>query len=195
MGNSPFARIISAQASKTIIDLALSELIADKLPFTPSRLKPSPFAARILSGAVCGATIYGVVKRPLTEGGSPRRLGSDCGSLFRLSYARSDGGQHLAHFRVRQQPGRNRVHFGLRQSRSLHDDFFRPADSLPLALPRHHVRSSSVLGIPASVDPPPAKVRQTPHSSYFISPQCFVTAFSALLVLSDLRSFMRALCS
>ena len=43
---------------------------------------------------------------------------------------------------------------------------------------------------PLSID-----LRQTPHSSYFISPQCFVAAFSALLVLSDSRSFMRALCS
>ena len=81
MGNSPFARIISAQASKTIIDLALSELIADKLPFTPSRLKPGPFAARILSGAVCGATIYGVVKRPLEQGAVLGGLGAIAGAF------------------------------------------------------------------------------------------------------------------
>jgi uncharacterized membrane protein len=81
MGNSPFARIISAQASKTIIDLALSELIADKLPFTPSRLKPGPFAARILSGAVCGATIYGVVKRPLEQGAVLGGLGAIVGAF------------------------------------------------------------------------------------------------------------------
>ena len=52
LGNSPFATIISAKASKRITDLAVSELIADKLPFTPSRLKAGPLASRIVSGAV-----------------------------------------------------------------------------------------------------------------------------------------------
>jgi uncharacterized membrane protein len=68
LGNSPFARIISAKASKRLTDLAISELIADKLPFTPSRLQAAPLASRIVSGAVCGATIYGVAERPLAEG-------------------------------------------------------------------------------------------------------------------------------
>ena len=68
LGNSSFARIISAKASKRLTNLAISELIADKLPFTPSRLKAAPLASRIVSGAVCGATIYGVAERPLAEG-------------------------------------------------------------------------------------------------------------------------------
>src|SRR6185503_1716866 len=45
-------------------------------------------------------------------------------------------------------------------SRSLHDDFFRPADSLPLGLPRYHVRSSPVLGIPATVNRPSSNSTQ-----------------------------------
>jgi uncharacterized membrane protein len=81
LGNSPFARIISAKASKRIVDLALSELIADKLPFTPSRLKPGPFAARIVSGAVCGATIYDGVEEPLKEGAVLGGLGAIAGAL------------------------------------------------------------------------------------------------------------------
>ena len=81
MGNSPFATIISAKASKRITDFAVSELIADKLPFTPSRLKPGPFAARIVSGAVCGATIYGVVKRPLKEGAVLGGIGAIAGAV------------------------------------------------------------------------------------------------------------------
>jgi uncharacterized membrane protein len=40
MGNSPFATIISAKASKRMTDFAVSELIADKLPFT-GRLRPA----------------------------------------------------------------------------------------------------------------------------------------------------------
>src|ERR1700676_1730540 len=37
--------------------LAVGELIADKLPMTPSRKAAGPFIARIVSGALCGATI------------------------------------------------------------------------------------------------------------------------------------------
>jgi len=37
--------------------LAIGELIADKLPMTPSRKTAGPFIARIVSGALCGATI------------------------------------------------------------------------------------------------------------------------------------------
>jgi uncharacterized membrane protein len=81
LGNSPFATIISAKASKRITDLAVSELIADKLPFTPSRLKAGPLASRIVSGAVCGATIYGVVKRPLMEGAVFGGVGAIAGAF------------------------------------------------------------------------------------------------------------------
>jgi uncharacterized membrane protein len=81
LGNSPFATIISAKASKRITDLAVSELIADKLPFTPSRLKAGPLASRIVSGAVCGATIYGVVKRPLMEGAILGGVGAIAGAF------------------------------------------------------------------------------------------------------------------
>lgn len=37
--------------------LAIGELIVDKLPVTPSRKAVGPFIARIVSGALCGATI------------------------------------------------------------------------------------------------------------------------------------------
>ena len=41
--------------------LAIGELIADKLPMTPSRKSPPAFIARILSGALTGATIGAAV--------------------------------------------------------------------------------------------------------------------------------------
>jgi uncharacterized membrane protein len=81
LGDSPFAAILSAKASERITDLAISELIADKMPFTPSRLKPGPLAARILSGAVCGATIYGIAEQPLAEGGLFGGVGAIAGAL------------------------------------------------------------------------------------------------------------------
>jgi uncharacterized membrane protein len=37
--------------------LAIGELIADKLPMTPSRKAPGPFIARIVTGALSGATV------------------------------------------------------------------------------------------------------------------------------------------
>src|SRR5450755_121043 len=84
---SSFAAILSAKASKRITDLAISELIADKLPFTPSRLKPGPLASRIVSGAVCGATIYGVAETPLAEGALLGGVGAIAGA-FGGYYAR-----------------------------------------------------------------------------------------------------------
>src|SRR3954469_25783589 len=37
--------------------LALGELIADKLPFIPSRLQPGPLGGRVISGALTGTVI------------------------------------------------------------------------------------------------------------------------------------------
>ena len=81
LGHSPFAAILSARASKTITDLAISELLADKLPFTPSRLKAGPLASRIVSGAVCGAAINGIAERPLGEGAVLGAVGAIAGAF------------------------------------------------------------------------------------------------------------------
>ena len=81
LGNSPFATIISAKASKRITHLAVSELIADKLPFTPSRLKAGPLVSRVVSGTVCGATIYGAVEQPLIEGAILGGVGAIVGAF------------------------------------------------------------------------------------------------------------------
>ena len=50
LGSSPFATIVSARASRAITEVAISEMIADKLPFTPSRLNAGPIASRVASG-------------------------------------------------------------------------------------------------------------------------------------------------
>ena len=88
LGSSPLATIMSATAAKRITDFAVSELIADKLPFTPSRLNAAPLASRIVSGAICGATIYGVVKRPLAEGAVLGGLGAIAGAFPAITCAR-----------------------------------------------------------------------------------------------------------
>ena len=81
VGSSPFATIISGTASRRITHFALAELVADKLPFTPSRLNATPLVSRIISGSICGATIYGVVKRPLTQGAVLGGLGAIAGAF------------------------------------------------------------------------------------------------------------------
>jgi uncharacterized membrane protein len=47
----------SAAAVIIFILLALFELVMDKLPSTPSRLKPRGLVLRIVSGALCGACV------------------------------------------------------------------------------------------------------------------------------------------
>ena len=61
--------------------LALVELVTDKLPFTPSRLKPGPFSARMLSGALCGATLAAASQHSILVGALVGVAGSVAGSF------------------------------------------------------------------------------------------------------------------
>src|SRR5438045_1321302 len=81
LGSSPFARLISASASERITQLAISELIVDKLPFTPSRLSAGPLAWRVVSGAICGAAVSGAMKRQPAEGAAFGGLGAIVGAF------------------------------------------------------------------------------------------------------------------
>ena len=57
LDGSPLAFMGDAWTPWIFTVLALIELIADQLPSTPSRKVPIQFGSRILSGALCGATI------------------------------------------------------------------------------------------------------------------------------------------
>jgi uncharacterized membrane protein len=81
IGNSPVVTIISHIASPRITDLAISELVTDKLPFTSSRLNTGPLASRIISGAVCGAAVCSAIKRPLAKGALLGGLGAIAGAF------------------------------------------------------------------------------------------------------------------
>ena len=48
--------------------LAGAELLGDKLPVTPDRISPPQLVARLLSGAVVGATVAGANERPKVNG-------------------------------------------------------------------------------------------------------------------------------
>jgi uncharacterized membrane protein len=54
---SPLAFMGSKAAVAIFSILALAELVADKLPMTPSRTKPGPLMARMVMGGLCGACL------------------------------------------------------------------------------------------------------------------------------------------
>jgi uncharacterized membrane protein len=60
---------------------AAVELVLDKLPFTPSRLEAVPLAARILLGALTGATLCAAAQQSIAVGGVVGGVGSVAGAL------------------------------------------------------------------------------------------------------------------
>jgi uncharacterized membrane protein len=74
--------------------LAIGELIADKLPKTPSRKAPPGFIGRILTGAICGAAL-GAGSDALIGGAIVGVLGAVAGTLggyeFRARLAKAVG--------------------------------------------------------------------------------------------------------
>lgn len=77
---------------------ALGELIADKLPKTPSRKAAMGFGARIVSGALCGAAL-GAANEALISGLVAGLLGAVAGTFggyeFRSRLVRATGGNDL----------------------------------------------------------------------------------------------------
>lgn len=61
--------------------LALAELVADKLPQTPSRRTPGPFVVRIVLGAVSGAALCVAVRQSSVIGAVLGGLGAVVGTL------------------------------------------------------------------------------------------------------------------
>jgi uncharacterized membrane protein len=60
LGASPVSFLGGSIAPYILLVLAIGELIADKLPKTPSRKAPGPFIGRILTGALSGAALASV---------------------------------------------------------------------------------------------------------------------------------------
>jgi uncharacterized membrane protein len=56
-------------------------LVADKLPFTPNRISPGPLAARLVSGAACGAAVTLALKEPWQEGAILGAAGAAAGAF------------------------------------------------------------------------------------------------------------------
>lgn len=85
----PLAAVVSRPVAKKVIKLAAAELLADKLPFTPNRISPGPLAARIASGAVCGAAVSFLARQSAKEGALLGGTGALAGA-FGGYYARKN---------------------------------------------------------------------------------------------------------
>lgn len=80
VSNSPMAFMGYRYTPIVLTVLAVVELILDKLPSTGSRKKPGPFAARIVSGALCGAAV-GATQQLLLPGLALGAVGAILGTL------------------------------------------------------------------------------------------------------------------
>jgi uncharacterized membrane protein len=60
---------------------ACAELVFDKLPFTPSRLGAGPLGARIVSGALCAATVSAALHQSVAMGALAGAIGAVAGAL------------------------------------------------------------------------------------------------------------------
>jgi uncharacterized membrane protein len=78
--------------------LAIVELVADKLPKTPSRKAPASFAARLVTGGLCGAA-FGAAGPSRIGGLLAGVVGSVVGTLggheFRVRLVKAIGGNDL----------------------------------------------------------------------------------------------------
>jgi uncharacterized membrane protein len=96
--NTPLAFLGFTATPYILTVLAIGELIADKLPKTPSRKKPAPFATRIVLGALCGAAL-GAAGGMLVGGLVAGALGGVAGTLggyeFRRRLVKATGGKDL----------------------------------------------------------------------------------------------------
>jgi uncharacterized membrane protein len=78
---TPLAFLETSAARYVLGAFMIGELIADKLPFTPSRTRAGPFAARIASGALAGAALLAGADASLLQGAIAGALGAVAGTL------------------------------------------------------------------------------------------------------------------
>jgi uncharacterized membrane protein len=81
LGGTPLAFFGSTVARYVLLAAMLGELVADKLPFTPSRTKPGSFGFRVLSGGITGAALTAGLGGSLVPGAVAGALGAVAGTL------------------------------------------------------------------------------------------------------------------
>ena len=81
LDGTPLTFFASAAAAYLLTALMLAELVADKLPRTPSRTQPGPFIGRIVTGGLAGAALLGGTGGSLALGALLGALGAVAGTL------------------------------------------------------------------------------------------------------------------
>ena len=81
LDGTPLAFLTSPVARYLLLAALVGELVADKLPFTPSRTQPGSFVWRILSGALSGAALVAGAEASLVAGAVLGGLGAVAGTL------------------------------------------------------------------------------------------------------------------
>lgn len=85
--SSPLRYLLSPQAKSLSVLSVLGEVLGDKLPFTPSRLKSGPFAGRVIAGALAGVILFRRQGQSIVTGallgGVGAIVGSVAGNFFR----------------------------------------------------------------------------------------------------------------
>lgn len=85
---TPFAFLASPRAARLCTVLALGEISADKLPFSPDRTSIPGLAGRLATGALVGAALYAADGRGGTAGGALGAL-SSLGTSYLSFYLRN----------------------------------------------------------------------------------------------------------
>ncbi len=83
---TPLAFLEGRNLNRLLVGLALVEMVADKLPMTPSRKKTAAFAARVISGALAGAAVGAASRRAAFGtllGMAGAIVGTEGGAAFR----------------------------------------------------------------------------------------------------------------
>jgi uncharacterized membrane protein len=80
LANSSLSFMGSARVANVLTVAAVGEMVADKLPGIPARISPGPLVGRMLSGALCGASIY-------TAEGKRAEVGAIAGGLSAIGSA------------------------------------------------------------------------------------------------------------
>jgi len=95
LGNTWLAFLGYAFTLYILTVMGLGELVADKLPQTPSRKSPGPFLFRIVSGALCGTALTGGQVGGLIAGALGGVAGTLGGYEFRARLTKAIGGKDL----------------------------------------------------------------------------------------------------
>ena len=78
---TPLAFLGHRATAYVLTALMIGELVVDKLPKTPSRTRPGPFAGRIVTGALSGAALAGGLGGSLLLGAVLGAVGAVAGTL------------------------------------------------------------------------------------------------------------------